>query len=243
VSKISTKLLELDNFTLDEAIKEIISLSQTNGTDYVITPNIDHLVRLVESNGSDGLQKIYNNAALNLCDSRVLEKLLKLKGLHVNEVIPGSTLTKKIFDGVLNKESKVLIIGADFNVLDDLREKYNEFNIQHYNPPMGFIDNTGEVEITLEVIKKSTANFIFLAIGSPRQEILAGLIKDRNLIDGVVLCIGASILFLTGAEKRAPYLIQKMHLEWAYRMLQDPKRLVKRYYYNFIRLPSLYSRL
>jgi exopolysaccharide biosynthesis WecB/TagA/CpsF family protein len=62
-------------------------------------------------------------------------------------------------------------------------------------------------------------------------------------VNGVVLCIGASILFMVGEEKRAPMLIQKMHLEWLYRAIQDPKRLLSRYIDNLFQLPKLFMRL
>jgi exopolysaccharide biosynthesis WecB/TagA/CpsF family protein len=106
---------------------------------------------------------------------------------------------------------------------------------------MGFINDESEVKKTLMAIENSQANYVFLAVGSPRQEILAKKIKDQNLVNGVVLCIGASILFIVGEEKRAPMLIQAMHLEWLYRAMQDPKRLLSRYIDNIIRLPKLYK--
>lgn len=189
------------------------------------------------------LQPIYDNASLNLCDSRILEKILKLKGHTVKEVIPGSTLTQKLFDDVLTQDSRVLIVGGNDDVISRLRTKYNTLQLQHYNPPMGFINSPKEVEKTLSTIKKSNAQYVFLAVGSPRQEILAKLIKDKDLINGVALCIGASILFLVGEEKRAPKILQILHLEWGYRMMQDPRRLVKRYFDNLVKLPKLYAKL
>jgi len=243
MNKLKTALVTLDNCTLEEALDKTKYLALSEGSDFIVTPNIDHLTRLVIPKEAEVLQPIYDNASLNLCDSRILEKILKLKGHTVKEVIPGSTLTQKLFDDVLTKESRVLIVGGNDDVISRLKAKYNTLNLMHYNPPMGFINNPNEVEKTLNTIKESNAQYVFLAVGSPRQEILAKLIKDNNLINGVALCIGASILFLVGEEKRAPKFMQTLHLEWAYRMMQDPKRLVKRYFDNFIKLPKLYVKL
>jgi exopolysaccharide biosynthesis WecB/TagA/CpsF family protein len=243
MSIIKTKLMNLDNITLNQALAKILDFSQTASTDYIVTPNIDHLTRLIDPNQETGLLPVYQSASLNLCDSRVFEKLLKLKGHKVTEVIPGSTLTKKLFDERITEKDTVLVVGGDELVISKLRTLYSYLTIKHVNPVMGFINDESEVKKTLMAIENSQANYVFLAVGSPRQEILAKRIKDQNLVNGVVLCIGASILFMVGEEKRAPMLIQKMHLEWLYRAIQDPKRLLSRYIDNLFQLPKLFMRL
>ena len=104
---------------------------------------------------------------------------------------------------------------------------------------MGFINNEQEVQKTIDFCKEIDADIYFLAVGSPRQEILSERMKESGL-SGVALCVGASILFLTGDEKRAPEWIQKVHLEWFYRMMQKPQVLAKRYYQNFLWLTDIY---
>lgn len=240
MDKIITGLVTFDNLTLKQAINQTVALSETTGSDYVVTPNIDHLSRLV-TNEATKLKPIYDNASLSLCDSRVLEKLLKIKDHSVKEVIPGSTLTQVLFDEVLTPQSNILVVGGNDNVINNLRSKYIKLTINHYNPPMGFMNKPEQVQTTLKHIQNSNAQYVFLAVGSPRQELLAKMIKDQNLINGVALCIGASILFLVGEEKRAPMLLQQLHLEWAYRMMQDPTRLVKRYFDNFLHLKKVYK--
>lgn len=107
---------------------------------------------------------------------------------------------------------------------------------------MGFINKPEEVEALVKEVEGLAAHYVFLAVGSPRQEILAAKIRQSSAI-GVGLCIGASINFLVGKEVRAPIWMQKLHIEWLYRMLQDPKRLVRRYVMNAVWLPKIYWRL
>jgi exopolysaccharide biosynthesis WecB/TagA/CpsF family protein len=242
MDNIITKLIALNNCSLATALQHICSFSETSGTDYIVTPNVDHLVRLINDK-EQVLAPIYHQASLTLCDSRIFEKLLKLKGYKVTEVIPGSTLTQKLFDESITEKDTVLVVGGDELVISKLRTLYSYLTIKHVNPVMGFINDESEVKKTLMAIENSQANYVFLAVGSPRQEILAKRIKDQNLVNGVVLCIGASILFMVGEEKRAPMLIQKMHLEWLYRAIQDPKRLLSRYIDNLFQLPKLFMRL
>ncbi len=73
------------------------------------------------------------------------------------------------------------------------------------------------------------ARFVFLAVGSPRQEMLAAAIKATGAARGTGLCIGASLEFLAGAIPRAPGFMQRAGNEWLHRLLVDPRRLGRRY--------------
>jgi UDP-N-acetyl-D-mannosaminuronic acid transferase (WecB/TagA/CpsF family) len=86
-----------------------------------------------------------------------------------------------------------------------------------------------------------------LAIGSPQQEIIAQKLKGRGVARGLALCIGASIDFITGVERRAPLWMQQSGLEWLFRLAQNPRRLAKRYLVRgpgiFMLLPHIELRL
>ena len=239
---ISTSIVNLHNLTMLETINKVKELSATPSLDIVVTPNIDHLARIVTEGETSQLKAIYNRASLCLCDSRILQKLLKRKNKHISEVVPGSTLTQLLFDENHMTDKKILIVGAEPRVFETLQDKYNHLNLYHINPTMGFINKPEEVERIIKFTEHEQPDFIFLAVGSPRQEILAEKLK-QTLTKGVALCVGASILFLAGEEKRAPQWIQNMHLEWCYRMLQNPKVLVKRYFGNFLKLQRIYKTL
>ena len=80
-----------------------------------------------------------------------------------------------------------------------------------------------------EVESLSPFRFCFLAVGSPQQEIVAQALKMRGIARGLALCVGASINFVTGIEKRAPPWVRRIGFEWLYRLSQNPKRLAYRY--------------
>lgn len=243
INKLQTKLVNLHNVTMDFALSNIRDLSKSKELDTIITPNIDHLVRICENDPDGTLKKIYNDAALCLCDSKILEKLLKAKGKDVIEVIPGSTLTQNLFDEIITEKDTVFVVGGNDNTIEKLRSLYPHFTILHHNPPMGFIHDVNAVNMVIELIEKQKPNYIFLAVGSPRQEILADMLRAKKVSSGVILCIGASILFIVGDERRAPLILQNLHLEWFYRLIRDPKRLASRYIKNIIALPKLFSNL
>jgi exopolysaccharide biosynthesis WecB/TagA/CpsF family protein len=94
---------------------------------------------------------------------------------------------------------------------------------------MGFIKSEKEIQRCVDFVVDTQAPLIFLAAGTPQQEILACRIADHPQARGIGLCIGASIDFLTGKQRRAPVLMQKAGLERLYRLLSDPRRLASRY--------------
>jgi len=239
---IETKLCNFHNITLDSALDSVEKFSQSSGLDIVVTPNVDHMARLATDNESP-LHDIYKNSSLCICDSRILQKLLSLKGKTVSEVIPGSTLTQILFDSKLTSEDNIVIIGGSEEVLLKLKAKYKHLSISHHNPPMGFINRENEVQKAIDFCIEMNPDFIFLAVGSPRQEVLAEKIKKTHKCSAVALCIGASILFLVDEEKRAPLWMQKANLEWLFRMLQDPRRLMMRYWGNFLRLHRIFKKI
>ena len=79
------------------------------------------------------------------------------------------------------------------------------------------------------VESNSPFRFCFLAVGAPQQEALAQMLKSRGIARGLAFCIGASVNFMTGAERRAPLWVQRLGLEWLFRLSMDPRRLAKRY--------------
>ena len=85
------------------------------------------------------------------------------------------------------------------------------------------------MERAVSIIVASQADYTFLAVGSPQQEILAARVAEVGDARGVGLCVGASIEFLTGAQKRAPRVLRYLALEWAYRLACNPRRLGRRY--------------
>ena len=113
--------------------------------------------------------------------------------------------------------------------------------VAHHNPPMGFERDPGAMEQAIRFIEDNPARFTFLAVGSPRQCMVAHAVTLRGRARGTGLCIGASLLFLSGHERRAPRPVQRAGLEWAWRLAQDPRRLARRYLVDspvVLRLPA-----
>jgi N-acetylglucosaminyldiphosphoundecaprenol N-acetyl-beta-D-mannosaminyltransferase len=140
------------------------------------------------------------------------------------------------------------MVGGSALQAQELRAHYGLKALHHIDPPMNFIHDEAAVESCLRAIEAiSPFRFCFLAVGSPQQEIIAQKLKERGVARGLALCIGASINFITGVEKRAPPWIRKSGFEWLFRLIQNPKRLAKRYLLRgpriFLLLPYIKLRL
>jgi exopolysaccharide biosynthesis WecB/TagA/CpsF family protein len=123
----------------------------------------------------------------------------------------------------------------------ELAHRYGLRSIKHIEPPMGFIKDPEALDACLRFIEaQSPFRFCFLALGCPQQEVVARMLRARGIARGLTLCIGASINYLTKVERRAPRWMQHAGMEWLFRLLQDPRRLARRY---LIRGPRIFALL
>jgi N-acetylglucosaminyldiphosphoundecaprenol N-acetyl-beta-D-mannosaminyltransferase len=221
------RLLDLD--FADLPLQGVLALLEARPAEapfgYIVTPNADHLVRLARG---AALRPLYDGAMLRLLDSRVVSRLAGMMGLAAPAVVPGSDLTAALM-AALPPDEPVTVLGLAPAALERLKARTGLRRIAHHNPPMGFEHDPKAFEAAVRFIEENPARFSFLAVGSPRQERVAQAVAERGRGRGVGLCIGASLLFLTGEERRAPLAVQRAGMEWAWRLIQDPKRLARRY--------------
>jgi len=205
---------------------------------YVVTPNADHMIRLHED---ASFRALYAAAHYILLDSRFLSHVLRItKGIQL-PVCAGSDLTEKLFSDVISPDDPLVLIGGSDEQARQLRERYGLRRLAHFNPPMGFIRDPEAVESCLRFIEAhSPFRFCLLAVGAPQQEAVAQQLEARGLARGLALCIGASINFLTGDERRAPLWMQRCGMEWFFRLMQAPRRMAKRY---LVRGPRVFGLL
>ncbi len=228
-------VLELDNQDLAQFVRTAADFG-TARFGYVVTPNADHMIRYYDDPAFRGM---YADAAYVLSDSRFISHLLALTTRRRIPVCAGSELTAQLIENVIRQDDRLVVIGGSLAQVETLQRKYGLTNLWHMNPPMGFINDPASVAAVLEFAElHSPFRFCLLAIGCPRQEIIAQKLKQRGIARGLALCIGASIDFLTGQERRAPRLMQRLGLEWAFRLLQSPRRLGSRY---LVRGPRIFN--
>lgn len=218
--------LEFADLDAAAAARKLSDRDPASRFGYVTTPNADHLVRL---HRQPELRSLYQGAMLQLLDSRVVALAAGLFGLRAPCVAPGSDLTELLLTRHIAPRERVTIVGLAPRWLPALVARCGLAPPAHYDPPHGFEHDQSAMQLTVDFVLAHPARFVFLAVGSPRQEMLAAALQATGCACGVGLCIGASLEFLAGAHTRAPSWMQHASLEWLYRLGCDPRRLTRRY--------------
>ena len=156
----------------------------------------------------------------------------KVLDYPVEETIPGIELTEEILSYCNEMGKSIFLFGATKEVIEklekNLKEKYS--NIKIAGTENGYVEDKQKV---FKKIKELSPDVVLVALGIPNQEILI----SENIADfnkGIFIGVGGSFDVLSGMKKRAPEFFIKLHLEWLYRIISEPKRL-KRFASNNVR--------
>lgn len=221
---------EVDNLTMNEAVQKIEQLILSKKPSYVVTPNVDHIVKLETDKE---FQEVYKEADLILTDGMPLIWISKLKKNPIKEKVSGSDLFPEVCKLAADKGYKVFLLGAAEGIAakaaENLKEKYKGLNVVGtYSPSYGFEKKEDEIQEIIKMINEVKPDILAVGLGAPKQEKF--LHKYANGLNvPVSLAIGASIDFEAGNIERAPQWMQKIGLEWFYRLCKEPKRMFKRY--------------
>jgi len=202
------------------------------------TLNLDHLVKLSRD---VAFQDAYAAHDMVTADGNPVVWLSRIARRPV-ELVPGADLVLPLARIAAKVGAGVALVGSTQNALDrasaNLQGQVPGLSIVHRAaPPMGFDPSGPEAQAVLDAVAASGARLCFLALGAPRQERLAALGRTVAPRVGFV-SVGAAIDFLAGTQSRAPAWVQRMALEWLWRLLSDPGRLAGRYLRCALILPG-----
>jgi len=229
MSKIRLFDINIDNVSMDQAVNRIDGfISDKSGLKTVFTPNVDHLMMLRKDRE---FKDIYNKADFVIADgmpvvwaSHILKKGLK-------EKVSGIDLVYKLYSLSENKGHSVYFLGAREDVMKDavkkIKKQFPNLKITGFHSPSFNITKEENKEM-ISKINSAKPDMLFVGFGAPKQEIWLYNNKEK-LKAKVGIGVGGSFVMISGRFKRAPKFMQKAGLEWLYRLIQDPKRLWKRY--------------
>lgn len=172
---------------------------------------------------------VQSEAAFVLPDGKPLSVYSRKHGFADAERVTGPDLMLELFKR--DNGLRHYFYGSTEETLAMLREKLME---QYPNlkiagmvsPPFHELSEAEDAE-EVRKINESGADIIWVGLGAPKQE--NWMYEHKDKVQGVMIGVGAGFDYHAGNIKRAPKWMQKMSLEWLYRLLQDPKRLFKRY--------------
>jgi N-acetylglucosaminyldiphosphoundecaprenol N-acetyl-beta-D-mannosaminyltransferase len=171
-------------------------------------------------------------------DGRWVQFLALLKGFSLKARFGGQEVVDKFFAVAQEYGYRIYLLGAAKPVLEEASKVLiNAFpNASIVGTRDGFFDREEEV---IEDISKKQPDILFLALPSPRKELLGYKIFERVQSLRYVAGVGGVFDILAGRMQRAPSWIQKIGFEWLWRVLQEPRRLFKRYFFDGLWLCKL----
>jgi len=196
--------------------------------EYVCISNVHTTVTAYRD---EAYRAVQNGSALNLPDGKPLSIVQKFRKMdHVGRV-PGPDLMPEIFKLSQEKGYTQFFYGSTPETIalleKKLKEEYPKLKIVGlYSPPFRPLTEEEDKQI-ISMINEAKPDFIWVGLGAPKQEKWMAAHKEK--VNGVMLGVGAGFDFHAGTVKRAPKWMQEICMEWLWRMMQDPKRLMPRY--------------
>lgn len=217
----------------------VISMQET--IDY-ITTNLEELRgryicvsnvhTTVMAHDNEDYKNIQNSAAMALPDGKPLSVVSKKRGYANAQRVTGPDLMGELFAFRKEKPLKHYFYGATQETLDTLKaklkEKYPDIRIVGMESPPFRPLSEEEDRDAVNRMNQAQPDIVWVGLGAPKQENWMYAHKDK--VNAVMIGVGAGFDYHAGTIKRAPKWMQKCSLEWFYRLMQDPKRLFKRYF-------------
>lgn len=193
------------------------------------TLNLDHLAKLRRS---AVFRTAYAAHELVVADGNPVVWLSRMAGRPV-ELVPGADLVLPLLHLARDIDVPVGLVGSTAEALAIATARLEAAIpglrvVARIAPPMGFDPSGPEAEIVLRTLQESGARLCLLALGAPTQEVLAA--RGREQAAGIGFAsVGAGLDFIAGHQLRAPYWVRMMALEWMWRLLFSPRRMLPRY--------------
>ena len=205
---------------------------------YICVSNVHTTVMSYEN---EEYRKIQNGAAMALPDGAPLSSYSRRKGYKQAQRVTGPDLMLELFAISKEKGYRHYFYGATEETLQSMKEvlerDYPGIQIAGmYAPPFRALTPQEDAQIVAK-INESRPDFIWIGLGAPKQE--EWMYQHMGQLQGVLIGVGAGFDYLAGYIKRAPRWMQRMSFEWLYRLLQDPKRLWRRYFTSNVKFICL----
>ncbi|WP_243398492.1 WecB/TagA/CpsF family glycosyltransferase [Deinococcus koreensis] len=219
----------------------MIHWAQAGESRYVCASNV-HMV--MESHDSAEFKTVVNGASLVTSDGVPLVWALKMLGVPDASRVYGPTLTLHVSEWAAREGLPVALYGGTPESLEAfaevLRQKYPGIQLPCLIAPPFRPLTAAEDDAYTRQIVDSGARIVFVGIGCPKQE--RWMAAHAGRIPAVMLGIGAAFDFHSGRVRQAPAVVQRLGLEWLFRLIMEPKRLWKRYAKHNPRFVALFFR-
>jgi N-acetylglucosaminyldiphosphoundecaprenol N-acetyl-beta-D-mannosaminyltransferase len=216
--------------TEQRCIEHILDELDAGNGGVVVTPNLDHLRRCARDLTFNALVA---EADLVVADGMPLIWASRLQRTPLPQRVAGSDLISSLSAAAAKRNRSVFLLGGAPGSAEGaakvLRDRSPELRVGGIHcPPVGFEKDEAAMNATIATLVAAQPDIVYVGLGSPKQEFLIERIR-KVLPNAWWLGVGVSFSFLCGDVRRAPTVLRKLGLEWAHRLVQEPKRLFHRY--------------
>ena len=229
--KIRIISLAVHHIIFSQSLDLVTEWALKKKSSYICFANVHMIIEAYKDRSF--LEKV-NNADLVLADGKPVAIACSILRRKNQERISGMDFTPRILEKANENKLSVFIYGSTTEVHNAIKEKINskypEISLAGFISPPFRPLTTDEIVVDIEKINRSGAHIVLVALGCPKQE--TWMAENSKNINAVLLGIGGALPVFAGTQKRAPAWMQNMALEWLYRLIQQPRRLFKRYVYT-----------
>lgn len=224
--------IQVSNGKLETFTKELIEIINSKKKGYACFSNVHMLVEAYEDKE---FAKAVNGSTYTFADGVPIAKSFKYIHGTNQERIAGMDFLPYFLKISNDYKFNVGFIGGANETLrrtkNKIKSDFPRINItQMISPPF---DEEWDNENYINSFNQANTEVIFVALGCPKQE--KWMYENHNSLNGFMFGIGGALLTYSGLIKRAPMWMQKSGLEWFYRLLQEPKRMFRRYFHTNIK--------
>jgi N-acetylglucosaminyldiphosphoundecaprenol N-acetyl-beta-D-mannosaminyltransferase len=211
-----------------QQINLMLQWAQRHQSRFVCVANV-HM--LMEAHWHPEMNQVLSDADLVTPDGMPLVVMLKLLGVTQQDRVAGLDILQELCRLAPKHNTSVYFVGSEFRILEKIKNR-----LQQEFPnlviaglePLPFRPLTAEEDQAIaERINTSGAGLVFVSLGCPKQELWMS--RQKGQINATMIGLGGAFPVYAGLQKRAPNWVRRFSLEWAYRLVQEPARLWKRY--------------
>jgi len=218
----------IDAISPGDAISRIVSWATQRQSRYVALCNVHSIVTATQY---AQFSKVLSQADLALPDGAPVAWALRREGFTEQRRVNGPDLTWNYLEVAERIGQSVFFYGSSEDTLARLKAKitahFPKLRIAGMVAPPFRQLSEAEDQADVDLINRSGANVVFVGLGCPKQE--AWMAAHRGRVQAVMLGVGAAFDYHAGTVRRAPAWMQRIGLEWLFRLVAEPRRLARRY--------------
>jgi len=222
--------MQIDSVRERQAVQVVMDALEAGRGGWVITPHLDILRQYV---ASPQLRPLFDESDLVVADGMPLVWASRVQGTPLPERVAGSSMIWSLSAAAAERGGSIYLLGGEPGAAEESARKLRDANpglrLAGVNcPPHGFERDAAARERVAVALRNARPDIVYVALGFPKQEMLIRSLRGE-MPSVWFLGVGISLSFVAGRVRRAPTWMRKAGLEWLHRLIQEPRRLSRRY--------------